>query len=109
MLTDRHLAMLYRTIVLVALGLLFTQPTTCKACDFDLDCDIGSTCRNGICIGGLWPGNDNDDAPLSHRDRPMWDLNESYGDTCEFDIDCGIGMRCAKRRGALEGVCVRGR
>lgn len=91
------------------IGLVLLAPSATSACDFDLDCDIGSRCRSGICVGGLWPGNDNDDAPLDRRDRPTWDLNETYGDTCDFDIDCGIGMRCAKRRGALEGVCVRGR
>lgn len=91
------------------IGLLLLAPGVTGACDFDSDCAVGSRCVADVCVGGLWPGNDNDDAPLSRHDRPTWDLSETYGDTCQFDIDCGIGMRCAKGRSALEGTCVRRR
>jgi len=109
-LTDKTLSRAFRITVLawivVALAILASDA---RACDFDIDCDVGSRCRGGVCVGGLWPGNDNDDAPLRGYDRPLWDLSETYGDTCSFDTDCGIAMRCARRRGALEGVCVRAR
>lgn len=108
--TDVHVKFLYRAAILAALFvLLISLPCDVRACDFDLDCDVGSKCRGGVCVGGLWPGNDNDDAPLDSFSRPAWDWDETYGDTCSFDVDCSLGMRCAKARGALEGVCVRGR
>ena len=98
-----------KTAIYLAVALLAgTTTSVVEACDYDVDCEPGSKCRGNVCVDGLWPGNDNDDAPLRRRDRPVWDLNESYGNTCAFDIDCGVGMRCLKGSGT-DGVCVRGR
>jgi hypothetical protein len=105
MLNDKHLDSAIRwTIVAWVLLLLVLMAGDVRACDFDVDCEPGSRCVSGACVGGLWPGNDNDDRPL--RDRPVWDLNETFGDTCDFDVDCGPGMRCLKQ-GGIEGACVR--
>ena len=79
-----------------------------NACAFDTDCSPGSHCLKsqgdiyGICAGGHFPGNSNDDQPIY---APL-DLNGTYGNTCSFDIDCGINSRCAKSAGHLDGVCV---
>lgn len=78
------------------------------ACEFDLDCDYGSKCvkklgeLEGICMGGNFPGNDNDRRPFRSEDE--W---SRVGETCSFDLDCEIGEKCAKSRSKLEGVCVK--
>ena len=86
-------------------------PALSFACSFDVDCSPGSKCMKargdiyGVCAGGLFPGNNNDRQPV----RAPLDINQTYGNTCSFDIDCGPGSKCLKDRGAIDGVCVRGR
>lgn len=86
-------------------------PITSFACSFDTDCNPGSKCVKdrgeiyGICAGGLFPGNRNDQQPV----RSSLDVNGTYGNTCSFDVDCGPSSKCAKERGAIDGVCVKGR
>lgn len=92
-------------------ALVLFVPTISFACSFDVDCSPGSKCVKargelyGICAGGLFPGNNNDRQPV----RAPLDINQTYGNTCSFDVDCGPGSKCLKDRGAIEGVCVRGR
>lgn len=82
-----------------------------SACGFDTDCQPGSRCLKargalyGVCAGGLFPGNRNDEQPVFN---PL-DPNRTYGNTCSFDIDCGPGSVCLKARGSIEGVCLRRR
>jgi hypothetical protein len=89
--------------------LLFVLSSSSYACSFDTDCEVGSKCLKqrgqieGVCIGGLFPGNKNDRAPV----KDWLDLNGTAGNTCSFDIDCGPGSACIKSRGAIEGVCLR--
>jgi hypothetical protein len=76
-----------------------------EACESMFDCEIGSRCSkrglnvDGVCVGGMSPGNDNDDEPYEDA------FNEEEGDTCLFDIDCGIGGQCVKDSG-INGVCM---
>jgi hypothetical protein len=79
------------------------------ACSFDTDCNPGSKCVKrdgqiyGVCYGGLFPGNSNDQQPV----RAPLDVNGTYGNTCSFDTDCGPGSVCAKPTGQIEGVCMK--
>ena len=90
-------------------GIFF--PSLAFACSFNTDCDPGSKCAKspgslyGVCMGGISPGNKHDREPVY---SPL-DVNGTVGNTCSFDIDCGPGSKCAKSRGSIEGVCVRGR
>lgn len=94
----------------LALATFFFCSAT-SACEFTTDCEIGSKCikqagkLEGVCMGGMNPGNRNDRRPF----RDSLDLSESVGDTCQFHTDCGIGAKCLKESGRLEGVCVRSR
>ena len=91
--------------------LLMMFSTATLACMFNTDCEPGSRCvkssgnYEGVCIGGISPGNRNDSAPM--RDRPVTDLNETYGDTCSFNTDCGPGSMCLKERGSVYGTCIK--
>ena len=78
------------------------------ACSFDTDCQPGSKCVKpggslyGYCMGGLFPGNTNDQKPAYN---PL-DLTGQQGNTCSFDLDCGVGGKCAKKRGSIYGTCI---
>jgi len=90
---------------LVFTALLF--PVTVMACQFATDCEVGSKCIKssgsmyGSCVGGLNPGNSNDDKPVTYQG----DLTGKKGNTCSFDLDCGIGGQCVKG-GGIEGTCM---
>lgn len=77
------------------------------ACMFDTDCQPGSACVKsggniyGFCMGGMYPGNMNDQQPA----QDMLDITGKRGNTCQFDIDCGIGGRCVKDYG-IYGTCM---
>lgn len=79
-----------------------------SACSFDTDCSPGSKCVKsqgsiyGVCAGGLFPGNSNDNEPVQ---APL-DSNGTYGNTCSFDTDCGPGSTCYKSSG-IYGVCMK--
>lgn len=98
----------FPALVLVAAALI---PLSAFACSFDTDCEPGSKCSKapgqiyGICAGGLFPGNQNDQQPVS---SPL-DPNQTVGNTCSFDVDCGPGSKCLKSRGSIYGVCIRPR
>jgi predicted small secreted protein len=94
-----------KSIFLAALIALFATPAL--ACQFNTDCGIGSKCikeagkREGICMGGMNPGNSNDRNPYSNPMRP----DSSVGNTCQYNSDCNVREKCVKERG-LNGVCV---
>jgi hypothetical protein len=95
----------------VAVLTLIACATEAMACSFDVDCEVGSRCLKssgsiyGVCAGGLWPGNSNDQEPVYD---PL-DLDETVGNTCSFDIDCGVSNKCMKSSGSIDGVCVHSR
>jgi len=80
-------------------------PAPSLACSFDTDCEPGSHCVkdagqiHGYCMGGMFPGNQYDRAPV----RDPLDIRGTRGNTCSFDVDCGPGGRCVKS--GLYGVC----
>ncbi|PHY00810.1 MAG: hypothetical protein CK529_04855 [Rhodospirillaceae bacterium] len=69
--------------LLAALITLFAAPVL--ACQFNTDCGVGSKCMKevgkleGICMGGMNPGNSNDRNPYSNPVRP----DSSVGNTCQ--------------------------
>lgn len=97
---------LLKTLVVVA----FILPGVVLACSFDTDCSPGSKCAkapgslDGVCLGGISPGNKNDSRPVY---APL-DVNRTYGNTCSFNTDCGPGSVCVKQ-GGIEGVCMKSR
>jgi hypothetical protein len=82
------------------LALIFCLAATpALACQFNTDCQPGSRCVKqgglyGVCMGGLFPGNSNDDQPV----YDSLDINRSHGNTCQFDTDCGPGSNALKGR-----------
>ena len=94
-------------IMLISVILIAAVELVADACQFDTDCEVGSQCvkyqgqLDGYCVGGLRPGNQNDDRP--HRD-PL-DITKKRGNTCQFDTDCGPGGQCVKGNG-IYGTCL---
>ena len=94
-------------VPLAALAFLFAS--TSFACSFDTECSVGSRCIKtngniyGACVGGMSPGNRNDQQPVY---APL-DPNRTYGNTCSFDTECGPGSVCAKSNGNIQGVCLK--
>jgi hypothetical protein len=100
-----------RTVLLLALlvaAVLLVWADYASACMFDTDCVVGSRCVKavgslyGVCGGGMFPGNRNDQQPV----YDPFDPNRTTGNTCTFDMECGMGARCVKA-GGLYGVCLR--
>ena len=97
--------------VYALLVLIFLEPTVGFACSFDTDCMPGSKCVKergsmyGVCVGGIFPGNRNDQQPVK---APL-DLDKTYGNTCSFDTDCGPRSDCFKQSGSMYGTCLQRR
>ena len=95
-------------ILVVSIALLVANYSS-YACSFDTDCSPGSKCIkgsgaiNGVCAGGIFPGNANDRRPVYD---PL-DPNRTVGNTCSFNTDCGPGSRCLKSSGSIYGTCFR--
>lgn len=100
-----------RLVLAFLVASLCSTSASLYACQFDTDCQVGSKCLkqsgqlDGMCVGGLNPGNRNDDNPYSNG----LDINKTEGNTCSFDTDCGPGSKCMKGAGQLEGTCMRRR
>jgi len=98
-----------RILIITFFVFVFLLSGQALACQFNTDCYPGSKCIKspgslyGICAGGLYPGNSNDNVPVRH-----WSpLKKKVGNTCSFDTDCDIGGRCLKSSGSIYGVCVK--
>jgi hypothetical protein len=97
--------------VYALLILVFLAPSGGFACSFDTDCMPGSKCLKasgsiyGACVGGIFPGNRNDQQPVK---APL-DPNNTYGNTCSFDTDCGPSSVCFKQSGSIYGTCLKRR
>lgn len=96
-------------LITAVLVITICVPGLAMACQFNTDCEVGSKCIKssgsiyGVCMGGMSPGNKNDDKPIY---APL-DTNKTYGDTCQFNTDCGPGSKCIKESGHIYGVCIR--
>ena len=96
-----------KSIFLIFTFLIFLMMQSCYACQFDTDCQPGSKCVksngniNGWCVGGLQPGNENDQRPASDPT----DITHKKGNTCSFDTDCGPGGKCFKGA-SIYGTCL---
>ena len=92
---------------LLLTALLLSTPVL--ACQFDTDCQPGNRCvksmgaLNGVCQGGMNPGNVYDKKPVTSPTDP----NKTYGNTCTFDTDCGPSSECKKENGNMKGVCLK--
>lgn len=92
---------------LIALALCL--PLASLACVADQDCNPGSQCVkedkqvHGVCMGGLTPGNANDQRPLF---MPT-DATRVEGSTCSFNQPCTPEARCVQVEGHIDGVCMR--
>lgn len=92
---------MFRSIVL---SIIFTSGSA-LACDFNVDCDVGAKCvkqgayGEGVCVGGMSPGNSNDQQPYYKR-------RDTTGHTCGFNTDCDYGQKCMKSGSSIEGVCM---
>lgn len=99
-----------RLLIFPAVIILNTISMIAFSCEFDTDCEPGSRCVKapgsieGVCLGGISPGNRNGRRPVY---SPL-DPNRTYGDTCSFDTDCGPGSVCVKN-GGIDGVCMKRR
>jgi hypothetical protein len=100
-----------RTPISLLVISLFFASGIANACQFDTDCEVGSKCLkqsgqlDGMCVGGLNPGNRHDRTPYSND----LDINKTEGNTCSFDTDCGPGSKCMKGSGQIYGTCMRRR
>jgi hypothetical protein len=85
---------------------LFLGPKA-LACNFDIDCDIGSKCvKTGYDLKGVCVGNRYTPDPPKDRDpyKPKWNLDKK-GQSCSYDIQCGFSGKCLRTGGSLYGVC----
>lgn len=104
-----------KTLLAIATTTIITLSSPVMACMFDTDCMPGSKCVKasgtieGVCMGGTFPGNSNDDGDRGSRsyNRDYDDTWNTKGNTCSFDTDCGPGWVCVKGSG-IYGTCVKG-
>lgn len=97
-------------------GLTLIASLDAFACEYNTDCEIGSTCvkkqfeLEGICMAGISPGNSNDRKPYNPEPyvQPKF-KSSTVGNTCSYNMDCAIGESCMKESGSLEGVCMKKR
>ena len=93
-----------RKIILIAIIAI----TSLWSCQFDTDCNPGSKCLKsgysiyGSCVGGINPGNSNDQQPVKYYN----DLSGNKGNTCQFNTDCGVGGNCMKSGYSIYGTCM---
>lgn len=92
--------------LIIVLSVVLVLSVQAYGCQFDTDCNPGSVCAKsgfnlyGACVGGMQPGNTNDQVPVTNPFVPK------YGNTCSFDLDCGIGHSCLKTGYSIYGTCM---